>query len=846
MAPYARIRLQSVRPDPGPMMKLVFGNARSSKAIVVILRLVVWAGLSLFMLGGIAGAGAYVYLSRDLPEIPPFESIRFGTASSISDERGLLLGEVFSERRYLTPIDRIPDVLIKAVLSSEDERFFEHSGTDLRGIARALFKNLMAGKVREGASTITQQVARSLLLSGERSFKRKAREGIIARRLEDIYSKDQILAIYLNLIYLGEGCYGVEAASRMYFGKTAMDLTIAEAATIAALPQSPSSVTPLRAPEELTRRRDRVINRMQENGSITPEMAAAALQSRITVIQPGDNLRDRAPYMTMESIAAIKPWTAKSGKTSLLAGGGSVRVETPVDMGLQLAADRAAWRGALEMSMRQGWSGPIATLRTRDFERFLERNGTWLASHGSYAEPGAGNPLLALVTSVEKDGADISLTADRKGRVPLDLMKWATPYTSFDDKLLTEKRGSLSLDGRLKDATTALEVGDVVIVMPDAPGDSSEGPARYRLAQFPRVQTAIIAMDHRTGYVKALSGGWDFDESQYNRTKAVRQTGSVVKPVYYSRAYDLGIPPSTVLSGAPFREGSWNPVGSSSTEDMTLYMGLTKSENRISLRAYKLVLDIDKVDGLNEWGKRLGLKDPFKGFPAEALGIEQRPADVLKGYAVFASGGLDIEPVYQKLVIDDAGGILADNRSPRDPTVGILEAVRLETTRPFDTGRRLITREAAYITAENLRNVAREGTGSAARKLGRPVFGKTGTLPYDVWFAGWTHEMTAISWIGQDVHTRFLGRNRARGNVYASSTALPMWIDFMGYAAGGREPVDDLQPPPPGIIFVEVDPQTGLLARDEGIEMPHIEGTEPVDLSPLPIETLPLVESAFF
>lgn len=827
-------------------MKLVVGNARSSNAFKVILRLIVWGGLSLFMLGGMAGAAAYVYLSRDLPTIPPFETIRFGTVSSISDERGLLLGEVFSERRYLTPMDRIPDVLIKAVLSSEDERFFEHSGTDLRGIARALIKNAIAGKVREGASTITQQVARSLLLTGERSFKRKAREGIIARRLEDIYTKDQILALYLNLIYLGEGCYGVEAASRMYFGKTAMNLTVSEAATIAALPQSPSSVTPLRAPEELTRRRDRVINRMLENKSVTPEQAAAALQSKIEVVPQNDNLRDRAPFLTMEAVTAVKPYTSRSAKTGILVGGGNVRVETAIDMGLQIAADRAAYQGAMEMSMRQGWAGPVASLQARDFERFLSRNGAWIDSHPEYLERDSNNPLLAVVTAVDKKGADVSLSTARKGRLPLESMKWAVPYTAFDDKNLTDKHGNLSLDGKLKDASAALDVGDVILVMPEDGDLAVDDPESFRLVQFPKVQSSIIAMDQRTGYVKALSGGWDFDESQYNRTRAVRQTGSVVKPVYYSRAYDLGIPPSTVLSGAPFREGNWNPVGSSSTEDMTLYMGLTKSENRISLRAYKLVLDIDKVGGLNEWGKRLGLRDPFKGYPAEALGIEQRPSDVLKAYAVFASEGLDIEPAWQKLIIDDAGGILVDNRSPRDPTIGILEAVRLEAARQFDTGRRLITREAAYITADNLRNVAREGTGSAARKLGRPVFGKTGTLPYDVWFAGWTHELTTIVWVGQDTHSRFLGRNRAHGNVYASSTALPVWIDFMSAAAGGRPAVDDMQPPPPGIVFVEVDPATGLLCRDEGITMPHIEGTEPVELSPLPVDSLPWVESAFF
>ncbi len=837
----------------GGRMKLIVVNARSFNPFRVMVRLIVWLMLSTCLLGAMTGGAAYVFLSRDLPEIPPFDAIRLGTVSTVSDQHGLLLGEVFKERRYLTRMEGFPDILVKAVLSSEDERFFEHSGTDLRGILRAVVTNLRAGKVREGASTITQQVARSLLLSGERSFKRKAREGIIARRLEDIYTKDQILALYLNLIYLGEGCYGVEAASRIYFGKTAMDLTVSEAAIIAALPQSPSSVTPMRNQEEMVKRRDRVINRMLENGSITAEQAAAALASRVVVVPQRDNLRDRTPFMTMEVITGIKQWTSRSSRSGILVGGGNVHAETTIDTGLQLKADKAAFRAAMALSMRQGWAGALATLKEQDIETFLSRNAAWISEHTEYAADGEGNPLLAVVTAVDRKGADVALSPVSRGRIPIESMRWAVPYTRFDERTITEKRGSLSLDGRLKDATDALKTGDVVLVLrepidndADGEGDGDGAVDKYRLVQFPHVQSALIAMDQRTGYVKALSGAWDFDESQYNRTRAVRQTGSVVKPIYYSRAYDLGIPPSTVLSGAPFRQGSWNPVGTSGTEDMTLYMGLTKSENRISIRAYRMVLDTDRLEGLNDWGSRLGLNEPFKGFPAEALGIEQRPADVLKSYAVFAAGGLDINPVYIKSVVDDSGTVLMDNRSPRDPSVGLLEAIRLESSRPFDATRRLINREAAFITAENLRNVAREGTGAAARKLGRPVFGKTGTLPFDVWFAGWTHELTAIAWLGQDTHTRFLGRTKARGNVFASTTALPMWIDLMSWAAGGRPEVDDLKPVPPGIVFVEIDPATGLLARDEGILMPHIEGTEPVDLTPLPVETLPWVQSAGF
>ena len=826
-------------------MKLIVRNARSSHPILVILRFLFWGLVSGTLLAGMGGAGLYVFLSRDLPEIPPFDAIRLGSVSSIAADAGMLLGESFTQRRYLVSMDRIPDILVKAVIASEDERFFEHSGTDLRGIMRALVSNLRAGKVKEGASTITQQLARSLLLSNERSFKRKAREGILARRLEDIYTKDQILALYLNVIYLGEGCYGVEAASRMYFGRPAMELTASQAATIAALPQSPSSVTPWRSPDELKHRRDRVLNRMQMAGALTSDQAAAAIEEPMTSSQPRDNLGDRFPFVAMDALGILKPMI-RTSDANVLVGGNNLHAETTIDAGLQFQADLAAFEAAMKLSMRQGWRGPVARLEPSTHEQFLKRNREWIQGHAAYVGASGANPLLALVTDVSRTSASVSLTVDIGGEIPLEQMKWAVPYTEFDGERLTDKKGSLSLDGNLKDATEALQRGDVVLVMPAIDPKAGPLPGMYRLIQFPAVQAALVAMDQRTGYIKAMTGGWDFDDSQYNRVYATRQTGSVVKPVYYSRAYDIGIPPSTVLSGAPFKDGSWNPTGTKASEDMTLFLGLTRSENRISLRAYRLVLDSDSVDGMNEWATRLGLVDAFKGYPSEALGIEQKPAHMMKAYGVFASGGLGVEPTLVKTIGNDDGRIISDHRSSRDPLTSIIDSIGIELEAATEARRRVITTEAAFITAANLRNVAREGTGRAARQLQRSVFGKTGTLSFDVWFAGWTHELTTVAWMGQDNQNRFLGRNRFESGVVAARSALPMWIDFIEHAAGGRQPVDDLDPPPPGIVFAEIDPQTGLLSRDEGIVMPHIAGTEPQDLSPLPIETIPWVQAAFF
>lgn len=825
-----------------PMNALRILNARSRNPLAILFRIGVFLAISAVIAAGQVALFLYAYLARDLPAIPPFESIRFGTVGTVRATHGQVLTEVFEERRYLLPRERIPDQIVQAFLASEDARFFEHSGLDLFGIARAALVNLRAGRVREGASTITQQLARSLLLGRERTLTRKVREAILARRIEDIYSKEQILLLYLNLIYLGEGAYGVQAAARGYFGKDVSQLTLSEAAILASLPQAPSRLNPIADPEGTRLRRDRVLRRMVEAGFVTPEQEREARAESIRTVGRRDNLGDRAPVPAMEVIEALRPFLGS--ETEPLRGEGGLVGETTVDLGLQLLAQEVTFEAAQALARRQGYRGPLARLAPDKHDEFLRRNQQWLEQRGWWPKLPQDVLVLALVLDVAKEGATVGVGPKTSGSLPLEGMRWAVPYTEFPvaEPSTGERKevARVSLDGRVKDATEVLNPGDVILVTRAEGKRGTQNQQAehlsFDLAQFPGPQAALVAMEPRSGALLAAVGTTDFDLSQVDRTRSLRQTGSAIKPLYYSKAFDLGIPPSLVVSGAPFREGRWTPTGEKGAPDLTLFEALTRSENTISLRVFRMVLDRIGAEGLNEWAGGFGLAKRFQGFSAEALGVDASPREIATMMATFATGGLRPDPTLLKVVRDGQGKILLDRRSSRDPMTGVLDALAREVASGPEAAKRTVTREVAFITASNLRQVTETGTASRARRVGRPVCGKTGTLPFDVWFAGWTHQLVAVMWVGQDLRERFLGRSRLSGKVYGADTALPPWIDFMVAAHADRPVVDDLARVPDGVVVVRVDAATGLLAPDKGLAIPHLAGTEPTVPSPSPDE----------
>jgi len=818
-------------------------NPRSRSPWLVVLR----ASVFLCVISAVAVCQAalcsYIGLSRDLPAIPPFHEISFGTVSSARALHGQVLGERFEERRYLVPYERLPDVLVQAFIASEDERFFVHTGLDVRGILRAAWANIKAGKVREGASTITQQLARSLLLTKRQTFSRKVREAAVARRIEDIYSKDQILLLYLNLIYLGDRYYGVEAASLGFFGKDVSELSLNEAAAIAASAQTPHRVNPVRNTDELRNRRDRVIHRMHEAGFITAEQEKAAIEDDIRTVARKDNLGDRAPVPAMELMSLLQ--SSEGRVEGLLETRGGIKAVSTIDLGLQLVAQEAVLRAGSELGKRQGYRGHLASLEEDRWDAFLSRNGKWLESHGLLPDPPTGSLILAVVTEVDRKSARLSFAPGRTGVLRLADMKWAVPYTEFPKADPgTERRrvtSRVSFDGRLRAVDQALLPGQVILaerVQSSGQEDAESGAPCFALAQLLNPQAALMVVEPHSGYVLALVGGTDFDLSQVNRTGSLRQIGSTVKPIYYSKAYDLGIPPSTVVSGVPFREGTWTPTRGRSVDDMTLYEALSRSENNVSLRVFQMVLDRAGIDSFNDWVSRLGLSRPFEGYAAEGLGVDATPRDLLQAFSTFANLGVRPDFTFIREVRDGRGRLLRDNRSARDPMVGVVDALCREVAAGPESSRRSITKEVAWITARNLRDVVEHGTARKARDLGRPACGKTGTLPYDTWFVGWTHEMATVAWLGQDMRNRYLGRSKVSSGVYGSNTALPLWLEFMKGATVGRPNVNDLAELPEGVLEVDIDPLSGLLALDDGVPIPHMEGTEPIGYAS-PIDEVP-------
>lgn len=804
-------------------------NARSFNPIVILLRFFLISFLSVLIFIGEALIGMYIYFASDLPLIPPFEDIKFGGVHTVVSSEGLPLAEMFKERRYIVPKDEIPDIVIKAFLASEDERFFEHKGLDFFGIVRAVISNIRYGEIREGASTITQQVARNLLLSRERTLSRKIREAILARRLEDIYTKDQILLLYLNLIYLGEGYYGVQAASLGYFGKKLKDLTIAEAATIAALSQSPSKINPIADPAETEKKRARVLRRMREAGFITEEQMQNALAEPLRAKGKRDVLGDGAPWAAVRAMEKLKEITQDTDFSRPLQGGAGFVVETTIDMGVQMVAQKALWEGILALSKKQGFAGPIATLKPEQIPLFLKKNEEYLKDVGHLSS--YQGLLLAVVEEVLPDRTKVSVTDEIKGTIPLSEMRWAGKYTEFPKD---EKTGSfleakqVSFDVRIKDCRDALKPMDVVLVQEVSQANSDDPFERriFRLAQLPKPVGSLLVTDFRTGYILALVGSPDFDISQFDHTQALRQSGSAIKPIYYSKAYDLAIPPSSVVSGAPFRASSWVFEEKEETPDMTMFEALARSENLISLRVFRAVLERAGLQALNEWGIRLGLTHVFQGYPAEALGLDVTATELLQVFATFANMGIRKDFVLIKAIKDGNGRFIVDNRSPLDPTVSPFDAVFLQVGDVTNTGKRVISKDVAYIIGKNLRYVVEAGTAKRAKRLRRPVSGKTGTLPYDVWFVGYTDQMAGIVWVGEGKRERFLGKSRKDSKVFGANTALPIFLSLMENLPSKMPIQDPLQSPPENVVEVKVDPLTGRRS-DTGVPMPHLKGTEP-------------------
>ena len=796
-------------------------NPRAGGALGVALRawlaLFVWLGVA----GGLGAAGLYTWFARDLPRLDQFDELLGSGVTRFEAADGMLVGEWYQERRVNVPWNRMPRTLVLAFLAAEDSRFFAHTGVDLRGIARAMVTNLRAGGIREGASTITQQLAKQLV-GTEKSYARKVKEAILARRLEDLFSKQQILTWYLNGIYLGHGSYGVRAAAQNYFRKDIWGLELAEVAMIAGLPQSPSRVNPAVDMPRARERMGHVLDQMTRRGWVTEEEREAALGYEMKVHRIRDTLGDHVPYYAehVRKDVAQRYAGGEDGEGSWLER--ELRVSMHVEPSHQRVASAALGRALEGLARKQGFPGPLGQL---DRATFFERSRPWLPAGG----PQPGDRLLARVKDLTKDLATLELADGLLGTLTLEKTRWAGRYTEHprDAQGRRVHEGSVSFQPKLKALTDALAAGDVVLTEVVAEG----APLQLELVPVPLVEGALLSYPSQSGGVDTLVGGWDFDRSQVHRAFATRQTGSTMKAVVYGKAYDLGLPPSALFSGAPFREGAYNPTGARSKDDMILWDALTKSENSVSLRVLQYVLNHTSLADYQSWGRALGLPRALQGHTSEVLGADQTPAGMAHAFGVYAARGYaPVMPLVRK-VVDGEGRVLERAIPPGDPHASLGDTLLGLWDQALAPRQPLIRPQTAYLMTANLREVVQRGTATRAKVLAADVVGKTGTLPYDVWFDGFSWERVAVAWVGADRRERPLGKSEKVNKVYGGDTALPAWIEFMSQVDVHRNSRLLLDRPPADVVWLRIDPKTGLLARSGGRTVPHMKGTEPSDFS---------------
>jgi len=800
-------------------MYVAVANPRSRNVLLVLLRFLVAAGLWGGTVGVVAVFGVYAGFTIGLPALPDFDQYSDTQVSVLRAAHFAPIGELYDEKRYVVPFDRIPPLLVKAVLATEDASFFTHSGIDLKGIARAAYQNLQAGHVVAGGSTITQQVAKSFIGS-ERSMWRKVREAIVARRLEDLYSKEQILVLYLNRIFLGHNAYGVQAAALGYFRKNVGDLSLAEAALLAGTIQSPGSRNPWRDFDGAWVRAHHVLDRMVEVGFLDAATRDAALAEKVRVYPQEDTFATGSPWLAHRVRAHLDqqhPGWRERG----------VQAWTSADLWLQRRAEAALQRGLAGIGRLQGWHGPLGRLAdAAAVKRFEAAAAVFLADHPA----AGGEPFPVRVLTVTPRQATFGAPGV-EGTLELAAAQWAAPYTEFPrtvDARGREERTPLervSFKGTVKDLTRVFTAGDVILVRR---GADEKGRERWELADVPAPEGAILLLDPATGEVPALVGGRDFDASEVDRTRSLRQTGSLIKPTLYALAYDLGLTPSTVFSGTPYREGAYNPDGPKGDDDLTAWMGLAKSKNNISLRVMRYVLDRVDGSGLTAWTRSLGLSTSLDGYISEILGANETLDDMLNPTCVFWRGGDACPRTPLLFAVDQAGAVLEDARvfgSAFNRGVDTLFGLVNATAEPPTT---VVKPAIAELMTLNLAEVVKVGTSTAAKGLDVPAIGKTGTLPFDHWFVGAIDGLEAGVWLGADRHERYLGREKRRSGLFASASALPIWIDVTrGWLAARTNPtraprlLDDLSYP-------KVDPLTGLLDDEAGVPMPHLKGTEPV------------------
>ncbi len=766
------------------------------------------AFVSLGFLGLIAGIGTigFVvgYYGQDLPEYEQLKEYKPDVMTRIYAADGDLLAEYATEKRVFVPIQKIPDVIKDAFLSAEDQNFYNHAGIDPIAIARAMVMNLKnIGKDRRlvGASTITQQVAKNFLLTNEVSYERKIKEAILALRLEKALTKDELLELYLNEIFLGQRAYGVASAAQIYFDKSLDELEINEAAYLAALPKAPNNYHPVRKYDAAIARRNWVIDRMRKDGHIEKAQAEIAKEKPLTMANRQMSENIDSDFFAEEVRRIVK---SKYGQESLYQGG--LTVKSSLHPVLQNMAADSLRKGLMDYDKRHGWRGPIATLKSMD---------NWQEDLNKIAEPAGqlDNWEMAVVTNITIEKAALGFSDGSISPLPLEGLRWAR-------KCLQD---CYALGAPITSVEQVLDKGNVVLV--------EKIDKEYVLRQIPKVQGAIIALDPHTGRVLAMQGGWTQNTSSFNRaTQAMRQPGSAFKPFVYLAALDNGFTPASIVVDGPFEKydaatgKTWRPTNYSNKfyGPSTLRVGLEKSRNLMTVRLANNI-GMQKV---SDYAKKFGINDNMRKYLSHSLGAgETTLLKLTAAYGMLANGGKKITPTFIDRIQDREGKTIFsfDDR----PCANCGDLIKWDGQRVpeiKDTREQIADEKTAYQITSMLEGVVQRGTATRLKSLNRPLAGKTGTTneSKDTWFIGYSPNLVVGVFVGFD-EPKSLGKKET-----GSSVAAPIFGDFMAKALED-EPAIPFRSPP-GMKNMRINSLTGRLAGagDRNVIWEaFIPGTEP-------------------
>jgi penicillin-binding protein 1A len=727
--------------------------------------LILFLLLALPLAGVLLVAFAAIVMYPTLPSLDVLTDYRPKVPLRIFSADGVLIGEFGEERRAVVRIDDVPDLMKKAILAAEDERFYEHGGVDYQGVARAAVANFTSFGARQGASTITMQVARNFFLSREKTLTRKFNEVLLAFKIEHSLSKDQILQLYLNQIFLGQRAYGFAAAAQIYFGKPLKDISLAEIAVLAGLPRAPSRANPVANLKRAKQRQQYVLRRMRELGFITEEQLKTADAQPLHIKGDLQDLSVRAEHFA----EMVRQIVYERYKEDAYHSG--LRVYTTVDSRTQAAAYQAVRRGVLAYDRRHGYRGP---------EDYVDL---------------PANPTEEVLEEALQDAAD---SDDLLVAVVLEASeKRVRAYLRGGDIVEVRPEGLKFVQQALGDRVNAnqrIRRGAVVRLQKDERGS-------WQLTQLPAVEGSLVALSPADGSIRALVGGFDFTNNKFNHvTQALRQAGSSFKPFIYSAALEKGFTPATIVNDAPLRfearqtgSEAWEPRNYDGTFEgpMRVRTALAKSKNLVSVRILQSITPQYAQDYITRFGFDPKLHPPYLTMALGAGNVT--PMQMAAAYGVFANGGYRVVPFFIDRIEDQRGRVL----------------VQAKPKRAGQEAERVIDARNAFIMSSLLQEVVRSGTAARAGQLGRSdLAGKTGTTNdfIDAWFAGFQPSLVAISWMGFD-NPKTLGRNETGGQA-----ALPIWIQFMGQALKG---VGEQSPAiPEGVVAARISPESGF--RDPG------------------------------